>query len=43
MGNVVLDESGRPACIAHGALEADEAGVFVCATCGAQARFGEPG
>jgi len=28
LGNVILDESGRPACIAHGELEPAQAGVL---------------
>jgi hypothetical protein len=44
VGNVALDKFGRPACVAHGELEPAEPGsaaTFVCATCGACARFGE--
>jgi hypothetical protein len=46
VGNVALDENGRPACAAHGELEVAEASngsatTFVCATCGACARFGD--
>jgi hypothetical protein len=43
VGNVALDENGRPACVAHGELEPAEPGgaSFVCATCGACARFGD--
>jgi hypothetical protein len=41
LGNVILDQAGRPACIAHGELEPAGDAVFVCATCGAQGRFGD--
>ncbi len=39
LGNVVLDDAGRPACTAHGELGA-EGGGFVCAECGARAALG---
>ena len=41
VGNVVLDEAGRPACVAHGELELTQPATFVCPTCGAQALFGD--
>jgi hypothetical protein len=41
VGNVMLDDAGRPACAAHGELEPDAAaGDFACAICGARARYG---
>ncbi|HEU5266719.1 MAG TPA: hypothetical protein VFU35_08460 [Jatrophihabitans sp.] len=39
LGNVVLDDAGRPACTAHGPLAADVDG-YVCAECGARALLG---
>jgi hypothetical protein len=43
IGNIVLDELGRPNCVAHGELEQVETGHYVCATCQAQALFGPAG
>ncbi len=40
LGNVVLTAAGVPACIAHGDLQGDGAGRWVCPDCGAQALFG---
>ena len=37
MGNVVLGDSGKPTCTAHGAMEASDDGVYECAECGARA------
>ena len=39
LGNVVLDDAGRPVCTAHGPLT-ESADVFVCAECGARATLG---
>jgi hypothetical protein len=41
LGNVVLAESGRPACIAHGELESGDGSLFTCSACGAQGRYGD--
>lgn len=43
LGNVVLSEAGRPSCVAHGDLEATDGEIFVCAECGARARYGVAG
>jgi hypothetical protein len=42
VGNVVLDDAGEPACVAHGELELAQAATYACPTCGAQALYGEP-
>lgn len=40
LGNVILDGSGQPECVAHGALRPVGDGRFECADCGAAALFG---
>jgi hypothetical protein len=40
IGNVVLNDAGRPACVAHGDLEPTESAILRCTECGAQALFG---
>lgn len=42
LGNVALDQVGRPACTAHGPLTGDGE-LFVCAECGARAEFRSSG
>jgi hypothetical protein len=39
MGNVVLGESGRPTCTAHGPMEPGSGDVWTCAECGARAAY----
>ncbi len=39
LGNVVLGDDGRPACIAHGEMATAD-GVWACPECGATALFG---
>lgn len=38
LGNVVLSDAG-PACVAHGAMEQTEPGIYRCPGCGAAAGF----
>jgi hypothetical protein len=40
IGNIILSESGQPACVSHGDLEPTRPGIFECPTCGAVALFG---
>jgi hypothetical protein len=40
LGNIVLDETGAPACVSHGPMAAADGGRFRCADCGAAATFG---
>jgi hypothetical protein len=39
LGNIVLADSGMPACVGHGELEPREGALFECVTCGALALF----
>jgi hypothetical protein len=44
IGNIVLDASGHPACVAHGELVPAPDGppaAYVCPTCAGQALYGE--
>jgi hypothetical protein len=39
LGNIVLDPAGQPACVTHGALEADPDSIYRCPECGAAAGY----
>jgi len=39
LGNVVLDDAGRPSCVTHGELAAEPDDVYRCAECGAAAIY----
>ncbi len=39
LGNVGLDEAGRPSCVTHGELAAEPDGIYRCAECGAAASY----
>jgi hypothetical protein len=39
LGNVVLDEAGRPSCVTHGELAGEPDDIYRCAECGAVAAF----
>jgi hypothetical protein len=39
LGNVVLDDAGRPSCVTHGELATEPDDLYRCAECGARAAF----
>jgi hypothetical protein len=40
LGNVVVGDSGKPICTAHGEMTPTEGEAYVCTECGAQALLG---
>src|SRR5581483_2125812 len=39
LGNVILDDAGRPSCVTHGELAAEPGEIYRCADCGALAAY----
>lgn len=39
LGNVLLDDAGRPSCVTHGELAAEPDDIYRCAECGALASY----